>query len=180
MKRRDCKEFSSDFTVGRQKMETIFLELHKWRIWTKPFKMLFNSRYTVVTLWQCEYLVLSITKFNIIRINYVGKPCDHSCDWEVLFFSSLAPIMRMAVRSVLKNVIFVLRPSLPRHPLYCERSMYSPAHDFVCEQHPAHFWVFVLALVHDGLQKQEFLTLPQNVCFSGRMSTAEVSINDSH
>lgn len=29
-----------------------------------------------------------------------------------------------------------------------------PAHDFVREQHPAHFWILVLTLVNDGLQNK--------------------------
>lgn len=28
-----------------------------------------------------------------------------------------------------------------------------PAHDFVCQQNPAHLWVLVLTLVDDGLKK---------------------------
>lgn len=32
-----------------------------------------------------------------------------------------------------------------------------PAHDFVREQHPAHFWILVLTLVYDGLKNDKKL-----------------------
>jgi hypothetical protein len=47
------KEFSSDFTLGRQKMGTSIRKKYKWRTWTKEFQdtYLYMLHYRLLYEW---------------------------------------------------------------------------------------------------------------------------------
>jgi len=47
-------------------------------------------------------------------------------------------------------IIYIVQVNVPNIEFIDDDAL--PAHDFVCEQHPAHLWILVLTLVNDGLE----------------------------